>query len=82
VSEDRNLTASSTLLWPLATVGGPSHFLWPPYVLGLAALVSLLMSGGSGASIAYAGDPTTTITAKGLTDQMRLNRVAFCDHSD
>ena len=66
MSEDKNLTASST---PSVAIGYSRRTiaLLMAAVISLAVLVSLLMSGGSGASTAYAVD-TKTITVKALTD--------------
>ena len=66
VSEDKNLTASST---PAVAIGFSRRniALLLAAIVGLAVLVSLLMSGGSGVTTAHAVDTTKTIDAKALT---------------
>jgi hypothetical protein len=67
VSEDKNLTASST---PAVAIGFSRRNIAVilAAMVGLAVLVSLLMSGGNRASTAYAVDGTREITARVSTD--------------
>jgi len=66
VSEDKNLTASST---PAVAIGFSRRNIAVllAAMVGLAVLVSLLMSGGTGVTTAHAVD-TKTIDVKALTD--------------
>ena len=81
MSEDKNLTASST---PSVAIGFSRRniALLLAAMVGLAVLVFLLMSGGSGASTAYARGHEADRSQSADGSRMRRNRVAFCDHSD